>query len=524
MSDDNDSNDSNDDDDDDDDESGNLISLFKSRNKEKDIFYFKRIEIRRVSTKGVEGLGLEIHFMYNFANNVDIISRLVLEPKIFNVLVQQYYSNDDDNDDDNVYINRVFDDLEQSPRFFRMILSIGLCILPWYWMGFACKSIVLEEDATRGLMNDDMLQFWDTLYNNVLLEFMYMHKLSWKISIRVIGLNEKDIKTNEDNWIISNDDDNRTLIALGGGKDSLVALHLAENDGREPVLMYSADGLLEFEASWRLQKIVEVSEKDHHVMRHEIQSAIFEKNARSFCYPCGHPWAALVIFDSLLLCSLQKINHVSLGFERSADEGNGVYVNEVEVNHQYDKSSIFLELAREYINRHINPKLSVYSLLSNMWELEISRIFCESPSLQKYHNLFISCNEPVDEAEWCLKCEKCCFIFLLISAWLTPPQVVSIFGTNLFENEKLLNVFLSLVGVNTAQYAHKPFDCVGTANEAKNSVYLCSMRYREYINDTSTDDRRTLPVVIIELCKQLYSTLDEHGLPPPISVEEILHF
>ena len=346
-----DNNDDDDNDDNDSNDSSNLVMLFKSRNKNNEIFYFRSIDIKRVNKDG--DYGLEIHFLYNFANEVDIRSRLVLEPKLFNVLAQQYCDNNNEND---AYIRgRVFDDLEKSPRFFRMILSIGLCILPWYWMGFACRSIVLEKEATRGLMNEDMLQFWDTLYNNVLLEFMYMHKLSWKISIRVIGLNDKDIKADEDNWIKSNDNDNRTLIALGGGKDSLVALHLAELDGKEPVLMYSADGLLEFEASWRLQKIVEVSEKDHHVMRHEIQSAIFEKHARSYNYPTGHPWAALVIFDSLLVCSLQKINHMSLGFERSADEGNGVYVNEIEVNHQYDKSSIFLELAREYINRHINP-------------------------------------------------------------------------------------------------------------------------------------------------------------------------
>ena len=503
-------------DDDDNDDESPLEYLFKPRNKENDIFYFKRIDIKRVKIDEV--LRLEAHYIYSFANEVEIRSKLILDRKVFDVLVQEYMNNIDDNvnsNDDSFYINKVYDDLEKSPRFFRMIFSIGMCILPWYWMGFACKSIVLEEDATRGLMNDDMLKFWDTLYNNVLLEFMYMHKLSWKISIRVVGLNDNNINDVYDNWIISDNDDKRTLVALGGGKDSLVALHLSEMDGKEPILMYSADGLFEYEASWRLQKIVEVSEKDLHIMRHEIQSPTFEKHARSFLYPCGHPWAALVIFDALLVCSLQKINYVSLGFERSADEGNGVYVNDVEVNHQYDKSSVFLAHVKQYISRHINPTLSVDSVLSNMWELEISRIFCETPSLKKYHNLFISCNEPIDETEWCLKCEKCCFLFLIIHAWLSPTQIISIFGNNLFDNEKLLNVFLSLLGTTT----NKPFECVGTVNEAKASVHLCALRYRDYLTD---DTDRQIPKLLLELCKHLDCELDSIGLPPIMPIDEIL--
>lgn len=498
----------------------NDFDMFKERDIENDIFYFKRIEIKRLKKDDI--FGLEIYFIYNFANEVEIKSVLKLDRNLFDVLVQEHTNIDNDN----IYINKVFDDLENSPRFFRIILSIGLCILPWYWMGFACKSIVIEEEATRGLMNDEMLDFWDDLYNNVLLEFMYMHKLSWHISIRVVGLNNRNI-TASDDWINSNVNDNRTLIALGGGKDSLVALHLAEMDNKVPVLMYSADGFLEFEASWRLQKIAEVSKKELFIMRHEIQSSIFEKHARSYCYPCGHPWAALCIFDSLLVCSITKINSVSLGFEKSADEGNGVYVNDVEVNHQYDKSSVFLAKAKQYINRHINPTLSVSSRLANMWELEISRIFCER--LKKYHHLFISCNEPVNEAEWCLKCEKCCFLFLLISSWLSPEETVSIFGENLFEKEELLNVFLSLVGIKSSKYNHKPFECVGTVPEAKAAVHLCTLKYMKYLNDNNNNDNivndncKHVPKLLLELCKHLdHCKLDKNGMPPVVSIEEIL--
>lgn len=43
------------------------------------------------------------------------------------------------------------------------------------------------------------------------------------------------------------------------------------------------------------------------------------------------------------------IGTVAFGFEQGANEGNGVFVNGLEVNHQYDKSEEFLSLTREYL-------------------------------------------------------------------------------------------------------------------------------------------------------------------------------
>ncbi|RYY84192.1 hypothetical protein EON63_09720, partial [archaeon] len=52
---------------------------------------------------------------------------------------------------------------------------------------------------------------------------------------------------------------------------------------------------------------------------------------------CGHPWAGLVLFDCLLVALTQfqtqtqtptetQSLDICLGYEKSADEGNGVYV------------------------------------------------------------------------------------------------------------------------------------------------------------------------------------------------------
>jgi hypothetical protein len=69
------------------------------------------------------------------------------------------------------------------------------------------------------------------------------------------------------------------------------------------------------------------------------------------------PATLYALFSQVAL--LRKIPEVSLGYERSADEGNGVFVGGEEVNHQYDKSSRFLASASAYIQQLLLPVLLV---------------------------------------------------------------------------------------------------------------------------------------------------------------------
>jgi hypothetical protein len=65
------------------------------------------------------------------------------------------------------------------------------------------------------------------------------------------------------------------------------------------------------------------------------------------------------------------VRQVQLGLERSADEGNGVFVEGQEVNHQFDKSSAFLAQAQEYIHGFIDPQITVVSTLHGLWEIQV---------------------------------------------------------------------------------------------------------------------------------------------------------
>ena len=161
--------------------------------------------------------------------------------------------------------------------------------------------------------------------------------------------------------------------------------------------------------------------------------------------------------------------------------GNNVYINDMEINHQFDKSSIFLSKASDYIRKYIDNQVVVQSPISSMWELQIARVFCEEPKLQCFHSLFLSCNEPKLDVcsygggfDWCLRCDKCSFIFLLLSAWMAPAAVIDVFhGRSLFLDRAHEGSFMKLIGMEGV----KPFDCVGTVEEASAAIHLSLLRF-----------------------------------------------
>lgn len=270
--------------------------------------------------------------------------------------------------------------------------------------------------------------------------------------------------------------------------------------------------MFEFQENWRIPAIVKeatgcstITIDDCAVVKHHFYDENFIKYSRSYLRPEGHPWAALVLFDALLVAYLRgDISQIHLGHELAADEGNGVYINNgtLEVNHQYDKSSAFVDLAAEYIRNNITTDITICAPLNKLSELEISKVFCLEPALQPFHSLFLSCNEPINKCEWCLKCEKCAFIFLLMSAWLGDEHTGQIIfsDVNMLQQHDRIPVFLSLLGSK----GHKPFDCVGTVEEVKAVVDKIIQRCEAL--------QQPLPVVIAAMLAYT-SIVKESGAP-----------
>jgi hypothetical protein len=124
--------------------------------------------------------------------------------------------------------------------------------------------------------------------------------------------------------------------------------------------------------------------------------------------------------------------------------------------------------------------------------------------------------------EWCLQCEKCAFLFLLLSAWLEEDYIAehmfpgrenmfvmgsdsSLISGNQRPGEKcyynlctasLPEVFCSLCDST----GPKPFDCVGTAEEAKTAIALIYWRYTR--NRLSGRISTAIPTLLADLARQ----------------------
>lgn len=55
------------------------------------------------------------------------------------------------------------------------LFSIGMCVLPWYWMKYGCQRVIINSKLCP---STEMMEFWQTLYSNVLLEFLHFNRLA----------------------------------------------------------------------------------------------------------------------------------------------------------------------------------------------------------------------------------------------------------------------------------------------------------------------------------------------------------
>ncbi|KAG6977126.1 hypothetical protein JG688_00000673 [Phytophthora aleatoria] len=299
-------------------------------------------------------------------------------------------------------------DLDETPVVRNALLHIGLCILPWFWMGYSCKYIRIEA----GYLNSEQVHFWEEFYQSVLSEYLYLHGLD-RDRLHIIV----DAPASEALPVLAD-----RKLEQGGGKDSL-----------------------EFERSWRFKEIVEMTGASAFRFEHNMEDKTWETILGDF-------------------------THVAVGNERSANYDNNVVHEGRPVNHQYDKSFDFETRAHAYIRKYLVEDLHYFLALQHLWEVQIARTFA-SRSLESSENflpVFLSCNEAPDGDKWCCKCAKCAFVFILMSAWCSEAQLVEIFGENLFEKQSVFPEFLSLLD----EEGVKPMECVGTACETWLSLYL----------------------------------------------------
>jgi hypothetical protein len=266
---------------------------------------------------------------------------------------------------------------------------------------------------------------------------------------------------------------NSVLVPVGGGKDSAVAVEIARRSGLETSLFSLGDAL-------PISATANVAALPRHLVTRQIDPRLFELNANGALN--GHvPITAIVSCVALLTAATQGIDAVLMANERSASAGNLVW-NGVEVNHQFSKSRRAEHLLADAV-AEVEGAPQIFSILRPASELGIARAFA---ALEQYHPVFTSCNRvfqlnPEERlGSWCCDCDKCRFVFLVLAPFLTPDQLVSIFGKDMLEDPSQYDGFALL----TATGGDKPFECVGEVEECLAAVEILSKHalWQEHAN------------------------------------------
>ncbi|HEX6614159.1 MAG TPA: UDP-N-acetyl-alpha-D-muramoyl-L-alanyl-L-glutamate epimerase [Rhodanobacteraceae bacterium] len=259
----------------------------------------------------------------------------------------------------------------------------------------------------------------------------------------------------------------RTLVPIGGGKDSLVVVEALKAAGADATAAWVGNSPL----------IAAVAARTGLPMLNiarELSPVLFEYN-RLGAYNGHIPVTA--INSAILVCAAMLYGFDSIAFanERSASSATLEYDGQ-QVNHQWSKGWAFERMFAAHVRSHVAAGLDYFSLLRPFSELAVTRAFAKSGAA--YFDVFSSCNRnfrilgPKPADRWCGHCPKCHFVFLALAPFLPKPRLLKIFGSNLLDDESQAGGFDALVEYRD----HKPFECVGEAAEARAAFAVLAQR------------------------------------------------
>lgn len=312
-------------------------------------------------------------------------------------------------------------------------------------------------------LSEKEAQFWNEIYKKGLGEFFYRNNLDPKISPKFPVSNKKNTKILK-NFTINN----KVLLGMGGGKDSIVAVELLKNSGFE-----TTPFLVKRKGAHCLTE--EVIKKTGLKDVLEIERILDKKINQKYPYNGHVPVSAIYAFLGVAAAFLFGYRYVVVGNEQSSNFGNLEYKG-LEINHQWSKSFEFEKLFQDYVGEFVVSGIFYFSLLRPFYEIRIAKMFSE---MKKYFPVFFSCNKNFSSKNilggelWCNKCAKCVFVFIVMSAFLEKKDLLKIFGRNLYEDKKLFPIFNDVLGLGDK----KPFDCVGTFEEAQTALFLAKKNF-----------------------------------------------
>ena len=380
------------------------------------------------------------------------------------------------------------------------IFYLGVAEMVNYWK-ITCSKVI---EINTGFLDKFQENWFKNLFYNGLGEFMYINKIVVSeedfFEFRYSEHLEKECKKAKGSKFAPLSNiflQEKILLPVGGGKDSIVSYELLKSEFSEDLTLFAVNPI---EATKRLfQKAKELKEKIPNLqVKRVLDKKIVECNSNGFLN--GHvPFSALLGFVAVLVSLVHEKKYIFLSNESSANEENVVFEG-VKVNHQFSKSLQFEDDFRTFVNKYIHPYIEYISFLRPLSEIQIAKIFAKFP---ENFPIFKSCNAGSKKDIWCNACPKCLFAYIILFPFVGKENMIKIFGQDLFENSDMKEMFHDLVDETRV----KPFECVGTYSEVNLALRMSLYQYdvesieefpillQEYITTYSDDGFDELEVL-----------------------------
>ncbi len=364
--------------------------------------------------------------------------------------------------------------------------------------------------------------FLTEVYENGLGEFAYRNGLSLRGRIRFPATDASPLtarSAGRRDWLTADRDGvapsgapaggARALVAIGGGKDSLVSIEALRALGVGQTVAWVGGAPL-------IRACAERTGLPLMAIERQLAPALFDFNRQGAWN--GHiPVTAINSAIFALAAVLTGHDRIVFSNERSASYGS-LIPGTGEVNHQWSKGWDFERAFAAELHRTVAADLDYFSLLRPLSELAVARQFAR---LDRYDAHFSSCNRNFHllgerpASRWCGVCPKCHFVFLALAPFMPKPRLTAIFGRNLLDDANLAPGFDALIEYRD----HKPFECVGEARESRAAfaALAASPAWREdaLVARFAREIQPQLDAVELALAPLLLPS-GEHGIPPDL--------
>ncbi len=336
---------------------------------------------------------------------------------------------------------------EPSPK---LVFLLGVVELISYWK-LVCPPRI---EIKCGHLSESEISWFKDLYLNGLGEFFYLNQLDPSMGFEF----SFDKAAPQLEMSLGPKLEDKSLVMVGGGKDSLVTLRAFKEMEKQ------FRGFVVNPIPQALDSIKLFSGDEPIRVKRTISPKLLSLPKTK--YFNGHiPFSATLAFIGAIASECCGYRHVVTSNESTANEGN-IHYQGKDINHQYSKTFEFETKFRELL-ASVGSGVNYYSFLRPLSELQITGLLSTH---EESLATFLSCNraqtikaKKEGEHKWCGACPKCVFTFLSLCPFLSIKELSMIWHPLPL---KYIS-FFQLVGELCGLGEHKPFECVGSYEESR---------------------------------------------------------